>query len=352
MQSEDDSLWESFPQALETLEGVRRYINAFQAPLQELNNLKSDQVHALRACSVLAIPPPMERMPPSGGFPKDLLEFNLLGWADLIQDMAAGLRAVPPNLNLEVCLPTMVLLQLLEATTGVGFCHFCCRVSPQCKGLGAYQQAPTETWSQVVEQIPGYGVAASSGGPTTPSTTTAEMPGYVMPPPGLTLPDFSNWSLPPPEIPHPGDYLWLQKACPAFKGQNWWWAYGLQANGPWHCLCQCQVLPRWHHHSISHDQANLPPHISRWYSHQESQLGGELQLNPPLTELPLQPVKPPKTMEGSRPEDGVTEAGQPVALGVHEGQHQMFPQLPPRKPLCLNEAAVQRASTPTLHCWH
>ena len=38
---------------------------------------------------------------------------------------------------------------------------------------------------------------------TTPSTTTAGMPGYVAPLPGLTLPDFSNWSLPPPEIPPP-----------------------------------------------------------------------------------------------------------------------------------------------------
>ena len=201
MQSEDDSLWESFPQALEMLNGAKRYINAFRAPLKELNNLKSDQVHALRACSLLTIPPPTERMPPSGGFPKDLSELNLLGWASLIQDVVAGLQAVPPNLNLEVCLPIMVLLQLLEATTGVGFCHFCCRLSPRCKCLGAYQQTPTKTWSQVVEQIPGYGVAASSGGPTTPSTTTAEMPGHVTPPPGLTIPDFSNWSLPPPGIP-------------------------------------------------------------------------------------------------------------------------------------------------------
>ena len=68
MQSEDDSLWESLPQALETLEGMRRYISAFRAPLQELNNLNSNQVHALQACLVLAIPPPAERMPPSGGF--------------------------------------------------------------------------------------------------------------------------------------------------------------------------------------------------------------------------------------------------------------------------------------------
>ena len=157
-------------------------------------------MHALWACLVLAIPPSTERMPPSGGFPKDLLELNLSSWADLIQDVAAGLRVVPPNLSLEVGLPMMVLLQLLEAITGVAFYHFCCHLKPQCKCIGAYQQAPTETWSQVVEQIPGHGVAASSGGTTTPSTTTMGMPGYVMPPPGLTLPDFSNWSLPPPEI--------------------------------------------------------------------------------------------------------------------------------------------------------
>ena len=203
MQSEDDSLWESFPQALETLGGVRRYINAFQAPLQELNNLNSNQVHTLRACSVLVIPPPMERMPPSEGFPKDLSELNLSGWAALIQDVAAGLWVVPPNLNLNVGLPVMVLLQLLKATIGVGLCHFCCHLSPRCKCMGAYQQAPTETWSQVMEQTPGCGVAASSGGMTTPSTTTTGMPGYVAPSPGLTLPDFSNWSLPPPEIPPP-----------------------------------------------------------------------------------------------------------------------------------------------------
>ena len=163
----------------------------------------SNQVHTLWACSVLVIPPPMERMPPSGGFPKDLSELNLSGRAALIQDMVAGLRAVPPNLNLDVGLPVMVLLQLLEATTRVGFCRFCCHPSPRCKCMGAYQQAPTETWSQVVEQTPGCGVAASSGGMTTPSTTTTGMPGYVAPLPGLMLPDFSNWSLPPPKIPPP-----------------------------------------------------------------------------------------------------------------------------------------------------
>ena len=36
---------------------------------------------------------------------------------------------------------------------------------------------------------------------------------------------------------------------------------------------------------------------------------------------------------------------------VHEEQHQMFPQLPPQKSLHLNEAAVPRPHTLTLHCW-
>ena len=55
-------------------------------------------------------------MPPPGGFPSDLSELNLSGWAALVQDVVAGLQAVPPNLSHDVGLPAMVLLQLLEAT--------------------------------------------------------------------------------------------------------------------------------------------------------------------------------------------------------------------------------------------
>ena len=140
MHSEDNSLWESFPQILETLNGVKRYVDAFRAPLQRLNKLKAEQVHALRACSLVAIPSSMERMPPLEGFPKDLSGMNLLSWASLIQDVVQGLWVVPPNLSLEICLDTMVLLQLMEATTGVGFCRFCCQPSPQCTCLGAYRR--------------------------------------------------------------------------------------------------------------------------------------------------------------------------------------------------------------------
>ena len=55
----------------------------------------------------------------------------------------------------------------------------------------------------MMEQIPGHGVTASTGGPTTPGTATAEAPEHEAPPLGLTLPDFTNWNLPPPEAPPP-----------------------------------------------------------------------------------------------------------------------------------------------------
>ena len=71
-----------------------------------------------------------------------------------------------------------------------------------------------------MKQTPGYGVTASSGDMTTPSTTVAGMSGYVASPPGLTPPDFSSCRLLPPEAPHLGDYLQLHKAYLASGGPS------------------------------------------------------------------------------------------------------------------------------------
>ena len=159
------------------------------------------QIHTLRACSLLVIPPSEERVPPSGGFPMDLSDLNLLGWATLVQDVASGLLVLPPNLGSDMSLPAVALLQLLEKTTGWGFCHYCCHLGSRCICMGAYHPAPPQLWSQVVDQSPGYEATASSGGMTSPSTTAAGMSRYVPPPPGLTPIDFSNWRLLPPEAP-------------------------------------------------------------------------------------------------------------------------------------------------------
>ena len=50
---------------------------------------------------------------------------------------------------------------------------------------------------------PGIWSDCFSGGVTDPSTPMGGMPGYVAPPPGLTSPDFSIWSIPPLEVPLP-----------------------------------------------------------------------------------------------------------------------------------------------------
>ena len=142
MQSGDDSLWESFPRALKSQEGARRYINAFRTPFQELPSLSPQQVYTLRVCSLLVIPPPIGRMVPQGGFPTDLTELNLSGWADLVQDVVAGLQALPPRLSLDMGHEVVALLQLLETATGAGFCHHCCHQRPHCTCMGASQPAP------------------------------------------------------------------------------------------------------------------------------------------------------------------------------------------------------------------
>ena len=47
MQSREDSLWESFPQTLQSRDGAGRYINAFRAPFQELSPLSGQEVYVL-----------------------------------------------------------------------------------------------------------------------------------------------------------------------------------------------------------------------------------------------------------------------------------------------------------------
>ena len=165
--------------------------------------LSPQQMNTLWVCSFLVIPPPIERTVPQGGFPSDLTELNLLGWANLVQDVVAGLQALLLRLCLDLGTQVIALLQLLEAATGVGFCRHCCHPRPHCTCTGASQLAPPTLWSQIVQQTQGYGVTSISRGVTDLNTPMGSMPGYVAPPPGLTPPDFSIWSIPPPEVPLP-----------------------------------------------------------------------------------------------------------------------------------------------------
>ena len=226
------------------LDGAKRYVDAFRYPLQGFTLMKLQQVHALRACSLMVIPPSEERTPSPGGFPKDLSGMNLTSWAGLIQDVAQGMKVVPPNLSMEVCLEAMVLLQLLEATTGMGYCRICSQPSPRCH-CEDDQYAPMTTWTQMMARMPGQGGVASIRGPTPPGTTpSCVQERGVLPPPGLQAPDFSNWSLPLPEVG-----LLTPSGGPSGTGD--------QAAGPW-ALGQKAPAPPMQAPSVP--QGMLPVH--------------------------------------------------------------------------------------------
>ena len=158
------------------------------------------------------------------------------------------MRMVPSNLSMEVYVDSMVLLQLLEATTGMRYCRICCEPTPSCLCLGAYSSVPTEAWSQTMASVPVQGVAASSAGSTTSEASTVEVQelGVTSPPPGLTPLDFTSWSLPPPGAPQTGG---LPLPSGGGVGRQ---ATGPRAPGPWALMPStpqgmlpiCQQRPR------------------------------------------------------------------------------------------------------------
>ena len=188
MQSGEDSLWESFPQTLQSREGAGRYINAFWAPFQELPPLSSQEVYVLQASSLLVIPPPPPgRVAPQGGFPTHLMEINLSDWASLVQDVAAGLQVLPPGLSNCLDLEVITLLQRLEVVTEVRFCHLCYHPDTNCRCAGVPPSTPLTSWSQIMERTPEYGMTTSSGGVSTLSTYLGGMSRLVPPPPGISI---------------------------------------------------------------------------------------------------------------------------------------------------------------------
>ena len=152
----DASLWESFPRALERRASTRRYVGAFRAPFQDLR-LTPPQEHALRACSLLAIPP----LPPGqealpGGVPEDLSQDNLSTWADTVQDVAAGMIAPQPETSQTIFPQVVEVLTLLESVSRVAFCRQCYLPGSACRCLGGSSSASTAStagplWSDIAD---------------------------------------------------------------------------------------------------------------------------------------------------------------------------------------------------------
>ena len=191
----DASLWESFPRALERRAGTRRYVGAFRAPFQDLR-LTPPQEHALRACSILAIPPPppgQEALP--GGVPEDLSQDNLSTWAETVQDMAAGMIAPQPEMSQTIFPQVVEVLTLLESVSRVTFCRQCYLPGSACRCLGGSSTASTastagQSWSDIADPTFGPNSASAGGGTGSapPYGSPATAGGSIWDPPSADYP--------------------------------------------------------------------------------------------------------------------------------------------------------------------
>ena len=156
-----------FPKGARETSRARRYVGAFRAPFQDLR-LTPPQEHALRACSLLAIPP----LPPGqealpGGVPEDLSQDNLSTWADTVQDVAAGMIAPQPETSQTIFPQVVEVLTLLESVSRVAFCRQCYLPGSACRCLGGSSTASTAStagpsWSDITD--PTFGPNSASAG--------------------------------------------------------------------------------------------------------------------------------------------------------------------------------------------
>ena len=184
--SPSDPMWSEFPQTLTQMQGVRRYVTLFKSPFVD-SSLSEMENNALRASSLLAVPPPPPEVQPLEGLQgTNLPEANLTQWASYVQDVALGMWRPPrtatdcPNQDIAG------VLHRSENLTGVGFCHLCYALGNNCGCSRATYQAPHGYGSLALWTLPkpSYASMASST-MTTASTSMRGVSPTMGPPPGF-----------------------------------------------------------------------------------------------------------------------------------------------------------------------
>ena len=179
--SPSDPTWSEFLQTLTQMQGVRRYVTLFESPFVDSG------LSALRASSLLAVPPPPPEVQPLEGLQgTNLPEANLTQWASYVQDVASGMWRPPratrdcPNQDIAG------VLHRLENLTRVGFCCLCYALGNNCGCSRATYQAShgygsTALWTP---PKPSYASMASST-MTTASTSMRGVSPTTGPPPSF-----------------------------------------------------------------------------------------------------------------------------------------------------------------------
>ena len=201
--SPQDLTWSEFPQTLMQMQGVRRYVTLFKSPFID-SDLSERENNALRASSLLAVPPPPPEVQPLEGLQGiNLLEANLTQWASCMQDVASGMRK-PPHVTTNCPSQNMAgILHRLENLTGVGFCCLYYALGGNCRCPRALPQAPHGYRNQALwaPLQPSY----ASMAPTTITTASTSMRG-VSPTTGPSP------SFPTRGVPSPMDVLLASKS--------------------------------------------------------------------------------------------------------------------------------------------
>ena len=184
--SPSDPMWSEFPQPLTQTQRARRYVTLLESPF-EGSDLSKAENNALRASSLLAVPPPPPDVRPLEGLQgTNLTEANLTQWASNVQDVASGMWRLPRTAMECPKRDIAGVLHRLENLTGVGFCCLCYTLGNTCGCAGATHQAPhcygsTALWTP---PQPSYASMASST-MTTTSTSMRGVSSTMGPPPGF-----------------------------------------------------------------------------------------------------------------------------------------------------------------------
>ena len=177
-------MWRDFPQALSETRGVRRYVTLFEAPF-EASVLSDHENNALRAGSLLAVPPPAPGSQPlAGSTTVDLLGNSLTQWATHVQDVTSRM-ILPPEVVVNCSQADIVeVLNQLERMTWVRYCRFCFRVGQKCRCSSIPHQAPSQAPALWTPLTMSY-MAMASSTETTASSSVAKVPPLRYLPPGL-----------------------------------------------------------------------------------------------------------------------------------------------------------------------
>ena len=93
------------------------------------------------------------------------------------------------------------LLHRLKVVIQVKFCCLYYYPGTNCRCAGVPLMTPPTSWSQIMEQTPGYGMTTSSSGVATLSTSLGGMSRLVPPPPGISIWDPFQWKVPMSQKP-------------------------------------------------------------------------------------------------------------------------------------------------------